>query len=163
MKKKIVVAIVIFCCLWIIFWGIKNDVSAAPVTPVETSTVETVVQEETVPEDPDENTKIEEAMESTMHKLDDCTLTAYCPCEWCCGQWSGGPTYSGVMPEEGRTVAVDPDVIPIGSWVVIDGNWYVTEDTGAFSGRIIDIYFADHNRANDFGLRTNVTVYWEEN
>ena len=32
------------------------------------------------------------------------TVYSYCPCAYCCGQWSGGPTASGTMPEEGRTV-----------------------------------------------------------
>lgn len=33
------------------------------------------------------------------------TVTAYCACVKCCGQWSGGPTASGKMPVEGVTVA----------------------------------------------------------
>ncbi|MFR5613204.1 MAG: 3D domain-containing protein [[Clostridium] innocuum] len=42
---------------------------------------------------------------------------------------------------EGHTIAVDPDVIPLGSKVLIDGHVYVAEDVGgAVKGNVIDIY-----------------------
>jgi hypothetical protein len=44
----------------------------------------------------------------------------YCPCEKCCGK-KGGITATGTKPREGKTVAVDPEVIPLGSTVIIDG------------------------------------------
>ncbi|MFR1857426.1 3D domain-containing protein [[Clostridium] innocuum] len=38
-------------------------------------------------------------------------------------------------------MAVDPDVIPLGSKVLIDGHVYVAEDVGgAVKGNVIDIY-----------------------
>ncbi|MBQ0038355.1 MAG: hypothetical protein KBS74_06770, partial [Clostridiales bacterium] len=37
-------------------------------------------------EDPDENAKIDAALD--WHYLDGVTLTAYCNCPECCGQWS---------------------------------------------------------------------------
>ncbi len=80
------------------------------------------------------------------------TLTAYCSCKKCCGKWSGGSTYSGVMPQEGRTIAVDPRVIPLGSRVYIDGyGEYIAEDTGsAIKGNRIDIYMDSHEAARWF-------------
>ena len=81
-------------------------------------------------------------------------LTAYCPCSICCGEYAGGPTASGVYPTAGQTIAVDPDVIPLGSWVDIylqGYGWcrFRAEDTGsAIKGNDIDIYVPIHAAAN---------------
>ena len=78
--------------------------------------------------------------------------TAYCKCEKCCGVWSDSPTKSGTIPQEGRTIAVDPDVIPLGTQVLIDGQIYTAEDTGsAVKGNVIDIYFSDHEETEEYG------------
>ena len=85
--------------------------------------------------------------------------TAYCNCKSCCGKWSGGPTASGAMPQEGITIAVDPRVIPLGSKVSINGKVYIAQDTGsAIKGNKIDIYFSSHSSANAYGRR-KVEVY----
>ena len=91
----------------------------------------------------------------------DCELTAYCPCELCCGQWAGGNTATGTVPTAGRTIGVDPEVIPLGATVYIDGQAYRAEDTGAFTGNIIDIYMDSHEEALRFGRR-EATVTWAE-
>lgn len=99
------------------------------------------------------------------------TATAYCPCVECCGVWSAdhpdhGDDYvqrtsSGTIPEEGRTIAADPDVLPIGSEVIIAGHPYVVEDTGgAIKGHRIDIYFESHEAALEFGVQ-EVDLYRE--
>lgn len=90
-----------------------------------------------------------------------CELTAYCPCEKCCGQWAGGYTATGTVPTARRTVGVDPEVIPLGATVYIDGQAYRAEDTGAFAGNIIDIYMESHEEALRFG-RKEATVTWAE-
>lgn len=42
---------------------------------------------------------------------------------------------------EGHTIAVDPNVIPYGTVVLLDGNEYVAEDCGgAVKGNVIDVY-----------------------
>lgn len=117
--------------------------------------------QEWVYEDEDENEKITEAIENKANEIE-CVLTAYCNCEECCGEWAGGATYIGVMPQENRTIAVDPDVIPLGSWVNINGEWYCAEDTGNFCGNHIDIYMDSHEECKQFGVQ-KATVYWEEN
>ena len=91
----------------------------------------------------------------------DCELTAYFPCEKCCGRWAGGCTATGTVPTAGRTVGVDPEVIPLGATVYIDGQAYQAEDTGAFTGNIIDIYMDSHEEALRFGRR-EATVTWAE-
>lgn len=87
-------------------------------------------------------------------------ITAYCNCSKCCGKWSGGPTASGAMPKAGRTIAVDPKVIPLGTKVVIDGHTYVAEDTGsAIKGNKIDLYCSSHAEALSWGVKyKNVSI-----
>ena len=97
-----------------------------------------------------------------MRSLGRFTLTAYCNCSKCCGQWAGGPTKSGTMPKEGRTIAVDPRIIPLGSRVVINGHTYIAEDTGsAIKGNKIDVYFDSHSEALNFG-RQSAEVFIKE-
>lgn len=93
-------------------------------------------------------------------------VTAYCSCPKCCGIWSKdhpsrqGTDYeqhttSGTIPVAGRTVAVDPDIIPLGSKILIDGHEYIAEDTGSgVKGNHIDIYFDSHEEALEWGVRT---------
>lgn len=80
------------------------------------------------------------------------TVTHYCPCEICCGK-TDGITFTGTQATEGRTIAVDPDVIPLGSTVVIDGEEYIAEDIGgAIKGLRIDKYMDNHQEALDAGI-----------
>ena len=94
-------------------------------------------------------------------------LTAYCPCAKCCGKWANGITATGTTATEGRTIAVDPRVIPYGSTVTLyyeDGtvHTYTAEDCGgAIKGNRIDVFFDDHQAARDFGVQT-AYVYKEE-
>ena len=64
-----------------------------------------------------------------------------------------GTTKSGTVPVEGRTVAVDPEVIPLGTVMTINGqSGYIAEDTGgAIKGDRIDIYMVDRGQAIRWG------------
>lgn len=45
------------------------------------------------------------------------------------------------MPQEGRTIATDWNIIPAGSEVMINGNTYIVEDRGgAIQGNVIDMF-----------------------
>lgn len=72
----------------------------------------------------------------------ECTITYYCPCSECCGKWADGLTATG-LPAGPGIVAVDKDVIPLGSTVIIDGQKYLAADTGV-TGHHVDICMADH-------------------
>ena len=51
-----------------------------------------------------------------------------------------------------KTVAVDPNVIPLGSKLYINGEYYIAEDTGdAIKGNRIDINCATHSEALNNG------------
>src|SRR5699024_10388071 len=77
-------------------------------------------------------------------------LTAYCNCSICCGKWSGGPTASGTMPTQGRTVAMA--VVPFGTKLIINGKIYTVEDRGTPYGHV-DIYMNDHDECIQFGVQ----------
>jgi len=80
-------------------------------------------------------------------------LTAYCPCEKCCGK-TDGITSTGTKATHGRTIAVDPDIIPYGTKVLINGSEYVAEDCGgAINNNHIDVFFNTHEEALEFGVR----------
>lgn len=111
-----------------------------------------------------ENLPKEKAV-SQWVSLGEFELTAYCPCEKCCGVWAENRpvdenghevvyTSSGAEAEAGVTIAVDPTVIPHDSTVLIDGQLYIAQDTGsAIQGNKIDVYFATHEEAMAYGIR----------
>ena len=84
--------------------------------------------------------------------------SGYCSCSICCGQWSGGPTASGVYPTANHTIAVDASnpIVPMGTKVVMNGVEYTVEDTGAFDryGVDFDVYYDDHATALAHGHKT---------
>lgn len=90
------------------------------------------------------------------------TATAYCACEKCCGEWAlnrpDGIVYtaSGAVAHEGVTIAADWDVLPVGTVVYIDGlgERVVQDRGGAVKGNAVDLYFADHEEALNFGRQT---------
>ena len=65
-------------------------------------------------------------------------------------------TATGTTPKEGRTIAVDPKVIPYGTLVYIEGyGYFIAEDTGsAIKGNRIDIFINDYNKALQLGKKT---------
>ena len=82
-----------------------------------------------------------------------CEVTAYCACSICCGK-SDGITATGTTATQGRTVAVDPSVIPYGSVVIINGHEYIAEDCGGgIGGTQIDMFFNSHQDALNWGRR----------
>ena len=83
--------------------------------------------------------------------IGECTITAYCPCEECCGRWAGGVTATG-LPAGPGVVAVDPEVIPLGATVIIDGQRYLAADTGV-TGKHVDVCLPDHEDTVAHGVR----------
>ena len=82
--------------------------------------------------------------------------TAYCE--------TGSKTATGVWPTRDSngvsTVAVDPNVIPLGTKLYIEGYGYaIAADTGgAIKGNKIDLYMNSNSECINFG-RQNVTVH----
>lgn len=106
--------------------------------------------------------------------------TGYCACGKCCGwrfTWYGKPvvasgpnagdfkgvgkTASGAFARPG-TVAVDPDVFPMGTKFYIPGyGWGIARDIGgAVGGRHIDLFFWLHTSALRWGVQSKQVKVW---
>lgn len=74
-------------------------------------------------------------------------ITFYCKGTCCNGKYNG--TALGTNIVAGRTIAVDPKVIPLGSEVFIEGyGSFIAEDTGGkIKGEKIDIAVNSHSEA----------------
>ena len=99
-------------------------------------------------------------------------LTAYCPCEKCCGKWAlNRPsdengliviTASGERAKQGVTVAADGDLLEFGTSLKINGIDYSVQDRGsAIKKKHLDVYFESHEEALDFGVQYK-TVYMKK-
>lgn len=115
---------------------------------------------------PGEDKPAEGSAELTIGEpLGEFKLTAYCPCAKCCGK-TDGITSTGTLATEGRTIAVDPKLIPYGAHVLLiwpDGTQhsYISEDCGGgVNGNHIDVFFNDHQAARVFGVQSAM-VYLE--
>ena len=81
------------------------------------------------------------------------SISHYCSCPICTNTPKGSRTATGHYPREGRTVAVDPKVIPLHSIIYVEGlGTFVAEDIGgAVKGNHLDIYIDNHDKALSLG------------
>ena len=92
------------------------------------------------------------------------TVTHYDPCVKCCGK-TDGITATGVPVTPYYTVAVDPELIPLGSEVLVDYgdgeiHYYRAEDVGGgVKGKHLDLCVTDHTEALTLGVR-QATVWF---
>lgn len=98
--------------------------------------------------------KPERKKKKSKKKVDKYKITAYCPCRKC-SEGYGNNTSTGVKAKEGRTIAVDPSVIPYGTKVHIKGMGdFIAEDCGGdVKGKHVDIYFESHKKTVKFGVK----------
>lgn len=114
-----------------------------------------------------ENELIEAALLARSHRLEDVTITFYC-CEGrphICGTGTG-ITASGRRVTPYVSCAVDPDIIPLGSTIMIEYNgemvYLRADDTGpAVKGDHIDIAVPTHDFALSLGVQT-ADIWWCE-
>ncbi len=108
--------------------------------------------------DVDAHVSIEEVVIETVKQAptEIYRVTAYCACKKCTND-GDGITATGTQVKQGRTVAVDPEVIPYGTALVIEGfsNEFIAEDCGGkwIHGNEIDIFFESHEQAEEFGVQ----------
>jgi len=87
-----------------------------------------------------------------------CKVTAYCPCEKCCGRYADGITASGHKIRPGdRFAAADPN-IPFGTMLIIQGYNNnkpvpVLDRGGAIKGAKLDVFFDTHKEALEWGVK----------
>lgn len=88
------------------------------------------------------------------------TATAYtAKCDGCSGITSTGVDLNN--NPNAKVVAVDPNVIPLGSEVYVEGYGYATaaDVGGAINGNKIDLHVPTKEEANSFGVQeVNVTI-----
>lgn len=114
-----------------------------------------------------ENELIEAALLARSHKLEDAIITFYC-CEerpHICGTGTG-ITASGRRVTPYVSCAVDPDVIPLGSTIMVEYNggmvYLRADDTGtAVKGNHIDIAVKEHQEALSLGTKT-ADIWWSK-
>lgn len=141
--------------------------SAPPAAPAE-ERMAAQMEEEPAAYDPAWDIPASEPASGDDVFLGEYTLTAYCPCTRCCGK-DDGITATGTLAAEGRTIAVDPRVIPYGSRVLLifpDGtqHTYIAEDCGSgVNGTHIDVFFSDHQAARVFGVQSAMVYVGKEN
>ena len=138
-----------------------------PVEVIDQPEVEPVSCEPEVPET-NENELIEQALLQNAVKIENVAMTHYCICQKCCGKSPDNPDYgitaSGRKATPYVSVAVDPDVIPLGSDVLVDYgdgeiHYYRADDTGgAVKGNHIDLCVGSHQEAINLGVNS-VTVW----
>ena len=97
-----------------------------------------------------------EGLEGILSEAEVYQITAYADS---CGNGDG---YTATMarPTVGRTIAVDPRKIPLGSRVWIEGlGVFIAEDIGgAVKGNVIDVYVGDYGTAIEWGRRLRKVV-----
>lgn len=80
-----------------------------------------------------------------------------------CHDGNPNVTASGTYPTPYRTIAVDPEVIPLSSQIIIDGQIYYAEDVGGLiKGYTIDICMRTRKEALKWGRREIIIIVKEE-
>ena len=82
-------------------------------------------------------------------------VTAYCPCRKCCGKWADGYTASGHKIESGDLIVAAPPDMPFGTVLEIPGygRCRVQDRGGAITGNRLDVLFATHEEALQWGVK----------
>lgn len=161
-----VICVFILAVIYIIllFCDCSNDKTIEQINVAEVQEqdqVEEKVQEEQVQEQAEK----EQPKEPELVSLGWFNSSAYDRCYDCCEKTPDNPYYgitaTGTVATAGRTIAVDPNVIPYGTNVIINGHTYLAEDTGgAIKGKKIDIFFETHAEALQYGRRqVEVFIY----
>ena len=134
---------------------VQNSIIIKAETKKKSSDFENLIEIETI--EPENLVEIK-TLEPELTSLGSFNVTAYCCCKECCGKAPTHPAYgitaTGTKATEGRTIAVDPFVVPLGSTVYLNGNPYIAEDTGsAIKGKRIDLFINNHQKAKEFGVQ----------
>ena len=138
-EKLIYIVGLILSCVLFLAIGLSN----APEKHTETVVERIVTEVKEIPPEAD------------YESLGEFTVTAYCPYEDEYGNATARPYNGEYIAVEGITVAVDPEIIPYGSVVIIDGHSYIAHDCGgAVKGKVIDIYFDSIEEMNAWGKQT---------
>lgn len=150
-RLRIANALMILLLIGIVLWALTLPEAQEPEHEDVPSPLPAVVQAAVLPAaNPPENLLV-------------CDITGYCAC---CTPYADinrnetGQvlTASGRWVNIGEAVAVDPDIIPLGSTVTLGGKEYIAADTGV-NGFVVDILMT-HDEAHRAGVRREL-VTWQ--
>ena len=85
-------------------------------------------------------------------------VTAYCPCRKCCGKYSDGVTACGHKIQPGDTFVAADRRYPFGTEMLIPGYSnsqpvQVLDRGDAIKGNRLDVFFATHKEALEWGVK----------
>jgi len=85
-------------------------------------------------------------------------VTAYCPCEKCCGKYSNGQTACGHKIRPGDAFVAADKEYSFGTEIIIPGYENaapvkVLDRGGAIRGNRLDVFFSSHEEALKWGVR----------
>jgi 3D (Asp-Asp-Asp) domain-containing protein len=148
--------------IWAMFMIVLLTVKAFSAEKEIPATAQEITATEAVESEDFENAKIETALLTKAHKIENCMVTWYTASVEECGK-DDGITYSGLPVVEHLTCAVDKNVIPLYSDVFVEYDDGTIEqlwatDTGV-KGNHIDIYTPDYDYAIQCG-RQSLTVWY---
>ncbi len=85
-------------------------------------------------------------------------VTAYCPCEKCCGRWADGFTASGYKIQKDDRFVAAPKDIPFGTKLIVPGYnnnqpVEVRDRGGSITNQRLDVFFDSHQEALEWGVK----------
>ena len=97
-------------------------------------------------------------------KIQKMKVTAYCPCERCCGKYADGITASGHIIKPGDKLIAADKTIPFGTKMYIPGYGpaEVLDRGGKIKGNHIDIFFDTHQQALNWGVKELEVYIYED-
>jgi len=170
-KLKIILIFVLVLIITTMSWQLDKAYENEPIEPVYISIYVNTLEKDLkatqdqldvhgdiINELQKENSELQEEVDEFLDKwsMGEFEATAYTLAE---GN-GDGVTSVGVVPKPNRTIAVDPDVIPYGSKVIVNGQDYIAEDTGGdIQGKRLDIFMSNREQALNFGRRKVEIIY----
>lgn len=176
-RRRAEAAVWIFCAMVIIALALAVSVAVAAISATgeeETYTPETagaaeglktafVEANKKAAEEIDVDKLVMDALLARCEKVEDCWIVGYAPelVEGWKEEYRNERglylTASGAWCAPGYTVATDPEVIPTGATVIIEGRIYTAADRGV-KGKVIDVMVTPEE-AMVYGARI-ADVYW---
>ena len=91
------------------------------------------------------------------------TITAYCKDSCCNGIWAGmtatGKSMEYYLKRKINIIAVDPELIPIGTKIIYNNTEYMAVDVGGLiKGKRLDILVPTHDDTIKFGIKRDQEI-----
>ncbi|MHC4105673.1 MAG: 3D domain-containing protein [Planctomycetota bacterium] len=148
---------------------VSNEAEAktGPAEPQQPQEVQTIPEDDAKQQSDDSESNVESKIESkTERNIElpgewesiEMRVTAYCPCPSCCGEYSDGITACGYEILPGDTFVAADRRYPFNTEMLIPGYSNsqpvkVLDRGGAIKGNRLDVFFATHEEALQWGVQ----------